>query len=201
MTDPDRKRPTPRRAPDWYEGDHQRWSASAGEVVNKTSFGARLVAFLQRAAVVGRRPAVGWMDGACQLLAETMDAWASEGPRGVWDGPATVWMVRDGSLRPQHVVFHVGGLYLDGDGVASEHDLLGRLAALERLPAPLEVRPHLPRPEDWSGGPDDRPVTDAALAERLAGRLNAEFGPLRAAVADIATPVPVRPGGRRLPHP
>lgn len=78
----------------------------------------------------------GWLDGGCRILADALNEWL---------GPSAEKMaLLDEAGRIQHVLIRIGRVFIDGDGMTLEHEILARWQDLEGIKgprvAPLDTR-------------------------------------------------------------
>ena len=87
-----------------------------------------------------------WLSGGCQLLAESLKRVFPFGEI------LCIYEAKNGADKPEHCVFHIDGLYLDGDGVQTQTALLTNWREKEGLENPL-IGPYHRQP-DWHCPPD-----------------------------------------------
>lgn len=103
---------------------------AANGLMTRRQASARLRAMLYEESALHWLPtgASNWCEGGCLVLAQALRA-ATQG--------GEIVAVRNGNHgSAEHLVVALGHVYLDGDGISSEGQLLHRWRTVERLPAP-----------------------------------------------------------------
>jgi hypothetical protein len=104
---------------------------AANCLMTRRQASARLRAMLYEEPALRWLPtgASSWCEGGCLVLAQALHAAALGGE---------IVAVRNGNHGgAEHLVVALGHVYLDGDGISSEGQLLHRWRTVERLPAPF----------------------------------------------------------------
>ena len=129
--------------------------------------GTRLVAALEEPAAQEILAVSGgtWTAGGCWLLAAALARWAR--PRG-----EVVALARPHPV--EHVVFRLGGWYLDGHGAATRRELIARWRGDEAL---REATMTVFRPKEAARARADQIPFSADRVAALAAHLAAHLGP------------------------
>lgn len=136
--------------------------AAGGVVRNHTLTGRALRRLLQNEPVYGLIPNT-WLEGGCRILAEALKAWGGEAVT-----LKAVYSYRFGAQRIDHVAAVVDNICLDGDGAATEMELLAKARLLEDLVNPV-LMPFDAAEADAAGIPSD-PRATAELVRFLQRR-------------------------------
>lgn len=132
---------TPRR-------NFQRISPKSRSLHNLTQPGKALRHFLRSdtAMSILEKHRCGWLDGGCWSLAAGLSLWIGQ--------EASIGHVYNTETgRPEHAVCHIpcADIYIDGDGIATEADMIGKMIILEDYDlGALAIRKATPEENDPS---------------------------------------------------
>lgn len=132
---------------------------ASGVVRNHTLTGKALRRLLQNDLVYRLIPNT-WLEGGCRILAEALKAWGG--------GAVTIKAVysqRCGTQCIDHVIAVVDSICLDGDGAATEMEVLAKSRLLDGMENPV-LLPFNPKDADDAGIPSD-PKASAELVRFL----------------------------------